>query len=228
MAYHFGSAVTDNIDMGTAVAKHTTAFSVYARFALAQVNGNNRMIACYHDGVSQAIFYLFATNSLGNNSVAFGISTGGGTTFPGAHWLSGFGVGEIHTCVGTYDGANIKLYADTDATAKVIQPETGTADSVAGQHFMIGNQPSASISADGNIYEIGWWPGTVLTGAQAAQLGAGSAAGIPLPTEYWPLIDSPNALYGGHNGTVTGAFVVTHVGKNLYPRSGSLTLLGAG
>jgi hypothetical protein len=72
------------------------------------------------------------------------------------------------------------------------------------------------LSFDGTIYELAYWPMTALTGAEAAALGAGNAAGITLPTDYWQLVDSPNALYGGHHGTVTGATLATHSGNNLY------------
>jgi hypothetical protein len=67
------------------------------------------------------------------------------------------------------------------------------------------------------LYEVAYWPTTALTGAQCAALGAGNAAGIPLPADYWGLVDNPADMFGGHDGTVTGATLATHIGPNLYP-----------
>jgi hypothetical protein len=83
------------------------------------------------------------------------------------------------------------------------------------------------------MYEMAYWADTALSGAECAQLGGGSAEGIALPTHYWPLISDAVALYGGVNGTMTGATDVAHSGANLYPiatgpRRGSLLLTGVG
>lgn len=218
MAYTFGAVNTDRIDCGTTLAKSST-FSVFVRFKLTASDTSTRMLATYQ-GTAQSVFYVFASGVLGANTISFGISTGSATAFPGIHWLSGFSAGVIHTVVVTYDGTGtFHIYADTDATQKTSFGSTGsgngTPDTSADQRFYIGNQLGQTISAAGTIYEVGYWPGTVLTGAEAAAIGSGTPPAVN-PTNYWGLINDADAMIGGVNGTVTGASNVAHSGTNLY------------
>jgi hypothetical protein len=156
-----------------------------------------------------------------------------GGVFEQILWVSGFTAGSTHILVGTFGGTTFSLYADTDATAKATGTVSTPSDTDADQVFCIGNLAGLSHSADATLYEVGWWPGVTLTGAQAAILGGGGpATGVPLPTHYWPLISDAVALYGGVDGTVTGASVVAHAGTNWFPlaaaRRRSLGLLGVG
>ncbi len=214
MAYLFGAANTDGIDCGTAVTTGAT-FSVFVRVKVTAANTVYRALATYANSTTGVEYQMFLAFGAGTtNIVTFGFGAAG--TYPAATWTSGFTAGSTHTLVGTYDGANLRIYADTDATAKVTQATTLTPDSTSirfqiGQDQGFGNNKSA----DSTLYEVGWWPGTVLTGAQAAGMGAGTAPPTS-PSDYWPLVSDALAFTGGHNGTVTGASVVAHSGTNLY------------
>lgn len=64
-----------------------------------------------------------------------------------ATWTHGWKVGQTHYVAVTYDGSNIRLFADGDATAKATQPSTRSlANTVAS--LLI-----ASFSGGGNIYD---------------------------------------------------------------------------
>ena len=130
--------------------------------------------------------------------------------------------------MGTYDGSAVRIYADTDSTQKASGVASATSDQQSDQTFCFGNLTTFSNGADCVIYEVGWWPCTVLTGAQAAKLGAANPSGVPTPTNYWPLINSPNPLFGTVTGTVTGATVVAHAGNNVYGTAGGFLLTGVG
>src|SRR5690349_21826494 len=172
MAYSFGLGNTDKISMGTTIGK-SVPFSIFARVKVNTVTNlvPRRFIASYNDGGSQSFFYLFFLEDPSfNNQLAFGFSKSSGTSFPTVKWTSGFTAGSIHTVVGVYTGSALNLYADTDSSAKTTTAESGTPDQPS-QTFLVGNS-GGSESWDGTVYEIGWWPGTALTGAQAANLGA--------------------------------------------------------
>jgi hypothetical protein len=219
MAYHFAAATTDRI-VANGPAAWTTKMSIFARWASANGSANT------HRGIVFADSFFFdlpgGAGTASDNTVRIGYQDSA-SGFPLITWATNFITGAIHTIVAVIDttlgSANLKLYADTDATPKT--PNSGTGNStlsplVSTTAFAIGGD-ATTFSFDGNIYEVAYWPTTALTGAQCAALGAGNAAGITLPTDYWPLVDSPTALYGGHNGTVTGATLATHIGPNLYP-----------
>jgi hypothetical protein len=213
MAYFFGAGNNDVINMAGIGSAPT--FSVFARFALTQAVAASRCFAMIEDLSVYGL--LFKTAASGSQRMAMAFTFSGGLSNV-VRWDSGFTAGTIHTLAGTYDGATLSLYADVDATAKATVAETHTPILNGSQAFLIGNDLlSPGDSADATIYEIAWWPSTVLTGAQCAQLGGGDATGIPLPGNYWDLIADPGDLFGGHNGVVTGAIVAPHSGKNLWP-----------
>ena len=221
MAYLFGAANSDRIDCGTSVTTAST-FSIFVRFKVTAANTVYRALATFANSTTGVEYQMFLAFGAGTtNILTFGFGHGG--IYPALNWTSGFTAGSTHTLVGTYDGANLKLYADTDATPKATLAETNTPDTTSirfqiGQDMGYGNDKSA----DSTIYEVGWWPGTVLTGAQAAAIGAATAPVIA-PTNYWPLVSDAVATFGGQNGTVTGASVVAHAGINLYGAGSAVT-----
>lgn len=221
MAYSFGSAVTHNIDCGASVARWTTAASCAVRFTINAANTNVRRLVRFVDSTNtnSNIIFGFSSGATNQVSLAF-VRDGGGTA--SATWTSGFGAGTTHTLVGTYDGANLRIYADTDATAKATVAETGTPFSTGTLNFGIGNSPggTSSNSLDGTIYEVAWWPTTTLTGAQAAVFGDGFDAtmlGATWPANHWRLIGDANDHIGLKHGTVTGASSVAHNVKLYLP-----------
>lgn len=224
MAYLFGSATADIIDCGTPGRANT--FTVFSRFSPAAASTEFRILTAFRESTEVIQMQLLFGGGIGVNQITGTIDIGG--VAKSIFWDSGFGVGVIHTVVFTYDGHFLRLYADTDSTPKAISADlNGNPDQSLSQRFEIGNTAAApTFSFHGTIYEIGWWPGTVLTGAQAAQLGAGNASGIPLPSNYWGLVSDASDLFGGQNGTVTGATLVPQAGTNLY--SASVSVGGTG
>jgi hypothetical protein len=215
MAYRFGAGGTDKIRTGTGIVLAST-WSISARLTIAAANATDRVIAAVAPPAGSATCQFYFSSS-GTNVLRLFMTTGGGTAFPLVDWTSGFTAGSHHVVVGTYDGSNLRLYADVDATAKATQAASGPPDQDAGTFVTLGNDSGATTaSLDGILYEVGWWPGVVLTGAQSALLGdrgrpyGTEVTGVPTPTEYWGLITDANADIGGHHGTVTGAVRVGH------------------
>lgn len=217
MAYLFGGSATDIIASGATIARGAT-FSLFVRVKPTNNSSATRVLVRVGEGSNiNAQIFMDASNNL--NANFFGISV--------ATWAGPLSAGTRYSIVYTYDGGTANLYVDTDATPKatvvqVVSPPTPS-------QCYIGNaEPSNVLSADARIYECGWWPGTVLTGAQAAKIGAANSVGLPLPTNYWGLVTDAKALFGTLNGTAT-AGLVAHEGVNLYGGSNSaLTLLGVG
>lgn len=227
MAYLFGAVNADNIDCGTSVPGATT-FSCFVRLKMTTANAFTHVPLARRVNPSGPLnFQIYFTDATLPNQANFFFSGNGSA----ATWLSGFTAGSIHTLVCTVDDAFLRIYADTDATAKATAVQTAFPDTSGTQHFVIGNTfPSGgNESADATIYEVGWWPGVVLTGAEAAGIGAGTPPATP-PAHYWPLLTDANALFGGQHGTVTGATLVAHSGTNLYaaPTRRHGLLLGVG
>ena len=216
MGYSFGaSQTTHKINCGTAVARATTSSSCAVRFKINAANSTFRVAVRFTDSGESNLNYGLRFNNAATNQISFQfLRDGGGSA--ASTWTTGFGAGTTHTLVTTYDGANMRIYADTDATAKVTTAETGTPLTTGTLSFMLGNGHTASNSLDGTLYEVAWWPTTVLTGAQAAQFGAGFTADMlrPLPSNHWLLMDSISGVttdhIGAQHGTVTGASLVAH------------------
>jgi len=217
MAYLFGSANTDCIDCGTAVTTAAT-FSAFIRFKVATADSTLRLPFGLRNAggtrINLQIYFNSGTNVL-NGAVTVGAGTADGT----APWTSGFTAGTIHTVVVTVSGTAMALYADTDATPKVSATLVNVVDTDGTQDFSIGNLPGQTFSLNGTMYEVGWWAGTAVSAAEAAAMGSGTPPATQA-THYWPLVSDANALFGGHNGTVTGATVVAHSGANLYAAAG--------
>ena len=224
MAYHFGTAASsgDVIDCGTTPSKAST-WSLQWLGALANASDTPRLLVGYRSS-SAFLCQLFAggVGSGNNNQITASFSKNGFTAFPFARYTTGISAATVHSLVATYDGANIQIYLDTNASAVATQAETGTPDQDAGQHFYIGNRELLDQAAEGNAYAVGYWPGVVLTGAQAAFLGAGYDAAYLFAPYHWRLGTNANARRGGAHGTVTGAFVVSHAANMpiIYPPEG--------
>lgn len=209
MAYLFGSGNTDHIDCGTPARAST--FTVWARFKLAAADTASKTVMTFRTATLVQAQVLFTG---GTNVVNASVTSSGTPT--AATWTSGFTGGSIHTLAMTYDASFIAIFADTDATAKATQAQGNPVDQDASMLFQIGNVAAApTLSLAGTMYELGWWAGTVLTGAQLAAMGSGTPPATD-PSNYWPLVSDAVALFGGINGTVTGASVVAHSGTNLY------------
>lgn len=229
-AYLFGAGQTHNIACG-ALTK-AASWSLAVRFAFTQANtvADRRLIYFSTDDYSLA--QCFLQTAVGGTNRLYAGGTRGGSYItvlaptPGSDLDTG-----NHVAVVTWDAAgNLSLYLDSNATPVNSTASGGNCDTTGTQSFMIGNIPPAGTptqSADATIYEVGWWPGTVLTGAQAAALGAGGQmnVGFPLPTDYYALDGNADDLYGGHNGTVTGASGVTDGAASWFPLPGSSTAI---
>lgn len=217
MAYSFqapGNA--DVIDMGTGVTLATT-FSVFVRWKWTRSTTDYRYLLLLTSGAGQYNFWMDAPDSL-TNGVGFGFGEGG--DFTGyVTWDAGIAADVIHAACCTYDGANLRIYADGDSTAKATLAETGTPDQGGTQHFRIGNDLVDSFCLDGTCYEVAWWPGTVLNGTDAAAITAATpdATGVALPSNYYPLIADPYDMFGDDNGVNSGAGLVAHAGRSLWP-----------
>jgi hypothetical protein len=215
MGYLFGSGNTDTIVCGKPT-QNGGAYSAAARFSLASADPASKTLLAFRTaGTNILMQCLFGDgNAVINNQMVWAVTVGGAVT--SCVWTTGFLANEIHTLVFTFDGTTMRLYADTDSTNKASQAVGGPLDTDAAQQFEIGNTfASPTVSFHGTIYEVGLWPGTVLTGAEAAAIGSGTPPATG-PTDYWPLVNDAVALFGGHDGTVTGATVVAHSGANLY------------
>jgi hypothetical protein len=216
VGYSFGaSQSTHKINCGTAVTRFGLASSWAARFKINAANTTFRALTRFVDSGETNLNFGMRFNNSATNQISFQfLRDGGGTA--AATWTTGFGAGSTHTLVATYDGANMRIYADTDSAAKATVAETGTPLTTGTLSFMLGNGHTSSTSLDGTLYEIAWWPTTVLTGAQAAQFGAGFTADMlrPLPSNHWMLMDNISGTtidhIGNVVGTVTGASLVAH------------------
>jgi len=216
VAYRFASGSSDIINCGTSVG-HAATWSVAVRLKVAAANTNLRRIVAFEQPSGGFKANLFANFSTGTNQLFVGHSVGG--NFFGPNWVTGWTAGSTHVFVVTYDGTTIRLYGDTDLTPKATDINGGTSDQDADQVFCIGNLASFSNGADSDIYEVAWFPGVVLGPTQAVSLGGGGQqpGWVAVPTYYWPLVSDANALYGGQNGTVTGATLQTHAGGSWFP-----------
>jgi len=232
MAYTLTDISTDRIAVGAPANANT--FSFFARFILnadAGGGGANRWLASFNNAaISQwQLALLFPAGT--TNQLAFNITKAGGTSV-GPAWTTGWTTPSTHTVVCTYNQTTLALYADGDATPKATTAETAAPDQ-GSQTLTFGAIPTLSDAAPMTLYEAAWWPGTVLTGAQAAQLGSGSAVGLPTPTDYWGFIGNAYDLFGGMHGTVSGATLIAGDGLNVYPlppvmvfNANSLTIAG--
>ena len=213
MAYLFpAGAVTDKIDCGTGVTNGGVNMSLAIRFRPTAANTTIRYLVQLTDSTDWN--FLLQFGSAGTNVVSWGFTTGAAT--PAVSWTTGFGAGELHTLVGTYDGANLLLYADTDSTAKATLAETRTPDTGT-LTFVIGNRPATNNCAASTIYEVAFWPTVTLTGTQAAFFGGGYDAAYLFAPFHWRLLTTPNARRGGQHGAITGLTRVTHDARILYP-----------
>lgn len=221
MAYSFAAGSADRIDCGTGVA-HATTWSIAVRLKVNAANTTLRRL-CYYSQTSGSFLSNFYSHFLnvGTNELRIG-GSGAGIE---AAWVTGWTAGTLHTYVGTYDGSSIRIWADTDSTPKAVAGGgSGVSDQQADQVFCFGNLTGQSNGADCVIYEVAWWPGTVLGAGRVVQFGAGFDADLisPRPTHHWRLIANPNDHAGGQNGTVTGATLVSHDAPIRYPVSGRL------
>jgi hypothetical protein len=117
MAYHFGVANTDKI-LANGPAAWTTKMSIMARLSLAQVAVTTRPIV-----YAASFFYDFTEDgSLTSNMVRIGYQDSGSGFGSITVWTTGFTAGSVHSIFAVIDttlgSANVKLYADTDATPK--------------------------------------------------------------------------------------------------------------
>lgn len=229
-AYTFGSGATDNIACGALTKAASWSLAVRFAFTQATTTADRRLVYFSTDDYSLA--QCFLQTAVGGTNRLYAGGTRGGSYItvlaptPGSDLDTG-----SHVAVVTWDAAgNLSLYIDSNATPVNSTASGGNCDTTGTQSFMIGNIPPAGTptqSADATIYEVGWWPGTVLTGAQAAALGSGGQmnVGFPLPTDYYALDGNADDLYGGHNGTVTGASGVTDGATSWFPLPGSSTAI---
>ena len=231
-AYVFGSATSDIVDCGTTVT-HASTWSVAARFTITTADGTLRRLVMFTQPTGSQTSNALLQFQGGTNVVHAGVSRAGGT-FVFADWTTGFTAGSTHTLVATCAGSGgvVSIYADTDATAKAVSASLASnPDQDTDQAFCIGNLSTFSDSAHATIYEVGWWPGTVLTGAQAASLGTGGqmAFGFPQPTNYYSFDGNANDLFGGKHGTVTGATQTADAATSWFPAAlGGTTLAQVG
>lgn len=217
MAYSFGAGQTHKIEINSGLSVSSRDRTIYARVKLNSVNTTQREIAAAYNSSTGATYAFFFDTFSGvvNNNIRFGFSTGSGANFPVVNWTSGFTAGSEHTLIATYDGSQLALYADADATAKTTLAEMGTPDVPASLQMRIGNALSPNTASwDGLIYEVAYWDGTALGSSDRAILQGG---GSPLdcsvqPTHYWPFTADATDAVGSADGTVTGAtFVNTNV-----------------
>jgi hypothetical protein len=236
MGYSFGASANHKLN-GGALTRATTASSAAFRFKINAANTAVRTVGIYEDAGSSTWNYRLRFSTGTTNQITYMFSRDGGGNTTLLTWTTGFAAGTTHTIVTTYDGANMRIYADTDSTAKVSQAETGTPLTTGSlAFFMGGNAASGVNSLDGVMYETAWWPTTTLTGAQAAQFGAGFTADMlrPLPSNHWLLIGDAVDHIGGVAASVTGATLVAHTpiyrptSVSVYAAAVSTFTLGAG
>lgn len=220
MAYLFGAGNTDVINCGTGVTKAGT-WSIAVRVRVTQAISANRILATVRDVSLGVTAQLYFGAGASNNIAQLLFSSGGVTAFPNVTWVSGFTAGSLHTLVGVFSGASLVIYADTDDVQKAAISDGTTPDQPAGASLCIGNEPGGSTnSADSTIYEVGWYPGVVLSGRDAAQFGAGFDLMClrPRPANHYRLVRTGRDNIGSQHGTVTGATVVPHTARIYYPR----------
>ena len=212
MAYLFGAANSDRIN-ASGLPAWSTKFSMFIRLKMTASSTVQREL---FDPQSANTFLDFSGGGA-TDTLRIGYQDSA-SAFQLITWLTGWSAGAIHTAVATMDTTlgtnNLKLYADVDATPKA-QLTTTLGPLSAGGNATIGGD-ATTLSADCTIYEVAWWASLALTGAQSAQLGGGTATGIPNPDDYWGFNLDTVDLFGGNNGTVTGATLVAHSGSNLW------------
>jgi hypothetical protein len=241
-AYLFGAGNSNRIEVGTL---NTTGVlgvggkcSLAIRFNVTSANAARRVLFYAGNAGGTIITCLLDFFTGATNQIRVLNTSANGSLFPAVAWTSGFTAGSTHVVVVTYDGADWRIYADGDATAKATghaffdASYTGPGDeSTAGS--AIGGLPTGAgtnLSADSTIYEVAWYPGVVLTGAQAAAHANGTqmAATAFVPTNYWGFLGNANDIYAANNGTVTGASLVSGSGTNWFPAvsASAPTILG--
>jgi hypothetical protein len=140
----------------------------------------------------------------------------------GPGWTTGWATPSTHSVCCTYDQTQLAIYHAGSSTPVATTAETAAPDQ-GSQTMTFGAITGLSDSAAMTLYEVGWWGGTALSAAQAGAITtspAGNAGGIVFPTDYWGLVNDPNALFSAHNGTVSGAALAAHDGNaNVYPKS---------
>ena len=200
MGARFGTATTDALECGTAIA-HGATFSLWVRFRPTLSNNSTRVLVRLGDGstVSAQIF-LTTSNSVEANYTGQGV----------ASWAGPLGAGTLHSALATYDGVAMRLYGDQDPVQKGAFVLTVTVPYSATTGVYIGNVEKGvgALSAESTLYAVAWWANVVLTGAQSALLGAGVSplrAGLPLPNNYWMLRQDARDSVGGAHGAIRGA-----------------------
>ena len=217
MAYTFTDLSTDRITVGAPANANT--FSFFARFTLNSDTGatGNRWVASFNDAaIAQwQLALLFPAGPA--NVLAFNITKAGGTSV-GPAWTTGWSTPSTHSVCCIYDQVNLAIYADGSATAKATTAETAAPDQ-GSQTLTFGAIPTLSDATPMTLFEAAWWPGTVLSAANAAAITAATpnAAGITRPSNYWGLVADARDYFGANPGTVSGATLVAQTGINLYP-----------
>lgn len=212
MAWGFSAASTAALQVRPLPLEARGPMSVAARFLITSANATRRYIACLIGANTNWALYFETT---GTNRAFFQFATGGVNT--NVQWTSGFGAGTLHTLVGTYDLANLQLYADTDPTPKATQAETRLQDTGSSQ-FNIGQFfVTDTSSLDGVLYELAFWPTKCLSGQDAARFGLGYSADMlsVRPAVYFNFkTDNLNARAGRYAifpSTGAGNFLTTDI-----------------
>lgn len=215
MAFSFGSGATHKLDntTGRATLMTATARTVYARIVVNSASSAARDILNFTSpGVLWHGYFGFGTG--GTNVLNWGYEDDG-FGFHTLSWTTGFAAGSEHVVVGTYDGANLKIYADTDGVAKATQATTSTPIGGSSPTLLVGNHPSSTTqSFDGLIKELAWFsyalpPGLIM------RLGAGdSPLLLPIrPLAYWDFRkDGRDRGRAALHLTASGATLVPHAG----------------
>lgn len=217
MGLNFAASTTNRLDCGTNVPTSTN------RTFVCWINPNaantaNRAILEFSDASAAAEHAYLSFGSGGTNFVQWGFQSTL-NNYLTATWTSGFTAGTWHLLVCTYDGATLKIYADSDATPKATLSTSEIPTTTAGEIFMIGNVPFSSNNrpADCIIGECAWFT-SVLGSTDIASLASGvSPQNLTVtPAAYWRMKGANYAsnvignLSTGNTGTITGASVSTH------------------
>lgn len=208
---------TDKISLGSGITV-STAYTYACWISPDAENTNNRQILTNKAGsASGDRDQWFEFNSSGTNRLAFGFRGPGDGDFPQAEWNSSFTAGSTHFVAGTYDGSNLRIYADTDSTAKATHATSGNPLTGGTPNVRIGNDIADGRVFDGSICEFAIW-NRALSGTECSILGKGFSSLFILNglTAYLPLVRHTNDIIGKNNGTVTGASIFSHP-RIIYP-----------
>jgi hypothetical protein len=215
MGYSFSYISSDRVVAATAMPQATNR-TVYARFLWGGGGGAFSSVLTQQGTTGGSPSYEMYLQMENTDNAAFGFARSGGGLAQ-VTWTSGWTSGVEHALIGTYDGSNLRIYADTDATAKATQAETDTAVST-DAHVIIGNDlVLGNFSFGDPIYEVARF-NEVISQASRLALGAGfSPLCLPeKPVWYFDLIRGAQCRMTGITGTVTGATVVPHT-RIYYP-----------